>query len=320
MKHTAKLSFLILLSFYLNQAIAQRSTVIKAQGKFGLESLDSYGRKMQPAIPPVYDLLYVPATGVATNKLAMGSLYLSVKNWVDTDFVETPTDPNDPTITKIDTIVNFDKLVEIRKTIIAYKENKCGLIDFSGNVKAPLEYDSIKVFDGNYYLLDRERADQPYMLLYKSGNFSVCDNQGKMLIPADFSPILNLKLSAAAKLKVLEFGFFDKFIIVGDGAQVLTQTFYDTTFVKVKTAKGLKNQKLISSYEYTYLAGGKYNFYDITLSNYSSPKWCREIVIDAGANNKGEPMIIKFTDPVFAQNAFLVSKFKNKNYKVLYND
>ena len=125
---------LLTILLLLAATISTQAQMVKGlqKGKLtGVIFLNDNGEELS-RLEPIYEEVFVFAR-MKIGNLNLGDSYQESRNWIDSEFVEVPIDPNDFTKIRVDTFVNNTRVQIPNKPIIAKKDGKYGIIDQNGN-------------------------------------------------------------------------------------------------------------------------------------------------------------------------------------------
>ncbi len=234
--------------------ISAHSQAVKPikEGNFtGLEILDQQNFPVSK-IRPIYDELEV-FSRLNLGGISLGNSYVSTRMWNDTEFIEVPIDPNDPSKTVTDTFVKDIRFMVEGTNIWAKKAGKWGLVNTAGEVLIPFEYEKYD-YVRSMALVSTEPGSFPYLLAFKEGKFSIFNQKGTLILAQEFIPTHFFQKPTQETLDMLEFSYFGDYIITTEGATLVD------SLVKVPAKK--QNNKIVAqaySYHVYFYRGGKLN-------------------------------------------------------------
>jgi hypothetical protein len=232
-------------------AHAQAVKPIKEGNLTGLEILDQQNFPVSK-IRPAYDELEVFSM-LSIGGIILGNSYVTTRMWNDTEFIEVPIDPNDASRTVTDTFVKDIRYMVEGTNIWAKKAGKWGLINTSGEVLIPFEFEKLDYIRSTA-LVATEPASVPYLLAFKEGKFNIYNQKGTLILTQEFIPSHFFQKPAQETLDMLEFSYFGDYIITTEGATLVD------SLVKVPAKK--QNNKIVAqaySYHVYFYRGGKLN-------------------------------------------------------------
>lgn len=204
-------------------------------------------------IEPAYEEIQVYVK-TQIGGINLGDGFVESRYWGDTEYVEFPIDPNDPTLTKTDTIISMQRAYHINKPIIVKKDGKYGLINQQGATLLPFEHNAVlKSLD----LIGYQNAAQKPLLFMQNGNkLTLYDASLRVILtdaqlPKNFSK-LNRKEEALALL------LFGENLLINEGGLLVD------SIIKVPAKKETVKGKIVIkekaySYPVYYYKGGKFN-------------------------------------------------------------
>jgi hypothetical protein len=297
-----KLFLLFSLVMSLSQAKSQSVEILTQSNKLGLQVLN-YNNTVYKRIEPIYEELRI-YTNMSFGGISLGEQYQDAKYWSDTEYVETPIDPDDLNKTKIDTFVNTMRPYFHGKLVQAKKNGKWGLIDFDGKEILPFVYNDMMAFKSSTILPYKKEA-LPYIVLFGSDQTQMVNQQGELVLDGSVLPTSFKNLNNERKLDVLAICYFGDYLLVNEGGRL-----YDT-LIKVpavrKTVNG-KTKLISAAYKYNryYFVGGKMNVWQFSTQKflYAEPKYLLEVHFkdESGAdyyealNVRNYNSILKFTE------------------------
>lgn len=251
---------LLTLLLLLAATISSQAQVVKGlqKGKLtGVIFLNDNGEEIS-RLEPIYEEVFV-FTRLQIGNLNLGESYQESRNWIDSEYVEVPIDPNDFTKVRVDTFVNNTRAQIPNKPIIAKKDGKYGIIDQNGNEMLPFQFDSyIALSSLSWNGLGSERKP---LILFSRGNENI-------MIDAQLQPVINERQfpvyfhTLSRKDDALEICLFGEYMLLNMGGVIAD------TLIKVPAVKESKNGKMVVTEKaYSYPAykykGGKFNVIDL---------------------------------------------------------
>lgn len=222
------LSALLLLSLS-----AQTVEPIENGKLFGVQFLNENGNKIQ-RIEPTYEDIMVYVKNRIGN-FDLGNSFTPARFWHDTEFIEVPIDPNDPSKVETDTIVSNFRYYHPGKLVMAKMNGKWGGLSESGSTIIPFEYESFAEYNwANWSNFGSERL--PVIFLTKGKEQTLIDAKGEVVIrPEQFPPYFS---NLSRKIDALEISFFGDFLLINEGgvlADSLIKVPAEKEVVKGKT-------------------------------------------------------------------------------------
>ena len=287
---------------------SQSVQIIKQGNLFGI-SLRNENADEIKRIEPAYEELYI-YTKSSFGGMSLGEMYLSSKLWNDTEFVETPIDPNDLSRTKIDTFITDARAHIPGKLIIAKRAGKWGLINFNGEEVSAFDKDEIYPMRSKA-IVGLKAADAPYLVFIKNEVIHIVNQGGEILADEKTLPKYFNKRSKDVLLDGLEISYFGDYLLVNQGG-TLFDTLINVPAVK-KTVKG-KTKIVMQAYKYANFCyrGGNFNVWQYSTQSYLFPTWQKNIDIilqDVAGNNFFEALDVRNYNSIF--------KFQTNNQMAL---
>ena len=300
------LFYLLLASSLLGSS--QSVQIIKQGNLFGI-SLRNENADEIKRIEPAYEELYI-YTKSSFGGMSLGEMYLSSKLWNDTEFIETPIDPNDLSRTKIDTFITDARAHIPGKLIIAKRAGKWGLINFNGEEISAFDKDEIYPMRSKA-IVGLKAADAPYLVFIKNEVIHIVNQGGEILADEKTLPKYFNKRSKDVLLDGLEISYFGDYLLVNQGG-TLFDTLINVPAVK-KTVKG-KTKIVMQAYKYANFCyrGGNFNVWQYSTQSYLFPTWQKNIDIilqDVAGNNFFEALDVRNYNSIF--------KFQTNNQMAL---
>jgi hypothetical protein len=267
--------------FSLFSASGQTVKAFKDGTFFGIQFIDSEDKVVKIIEPKYEDLAMMVKSRIGGVDLGQG--YLSCRFWSDTEYMEVPIDPNDPTkvVVQIDVV---DKKVYLpKKPIMAKLNGKWGLLNEEGIILKPFEYD--EMLDLNRFKWEGMTEERlPLLLLTKGKEISLIDAYDISVIESRRFPpyISNLKRKADA----LELCYFGNYLLINEGGAIAD------SIIKVPAVKAQeKGKTIIKEPAYSYgvyvYKKGKFNVLKLNTGEMLWPKGRNNIEItlrDAAGN------------------------------------
>ncbi|OYU96972.1 MAG: hypothetical protein CFE21_01400 [Bacteroidetes bacterium B1(2017)] len=246
-------------------------------------------------------------TNVRIGGINLGERYFSSANWNDTEFVDTPIDPNDMSITRSDTIVNDTKNYIPGKLILAKKGGKWGIISIDGVEKHPFNLEAIYPINSKS-LVNSKEIDAPHLAVMEQGKLAIMDQNGTKTATDSILPNYFKKCSKELLMDALEVSYFGDYLLINEGG-----ILFDTV-VKVPAIRKTVNGKLkviAASYSYHqfWYRGGKFNVWQISTQTMLFPTSHKNIEIhlqDATGSD--------FFEPLNVRNYKSILKFQENNH------
>ncbi len=287
---------------------SQSVQIIKQGNLFGI-SLRNENADEIKRIEPAYEELYI-YTKSSFGGMSLGEMYLSSKLWNDTEFIETPIDPNDLSRTKIDTFITDARAHIPGKLIIAKRAGKWGLINFNGEEISAFDKDEIYPMRSKA-IVGLKAADAPYLVFIKNEVIHIVNQGGEILADEKTLPKYFNKRSKDVLLDGLEISYFGDYLLVNQGG-TLFDTLINVPAVK-KTVKG-KTKIVMQAYKYANFCyrGGNFNVWQYSTQSYLFPTWQKNIDIilqDVAGNNFFEALDVRNYNSIF--------KFQTNNQMAL---
>ncbi len=287
---------------------SQSVQIIKQGNLFGI-SLRNENADEIKRIEPAYEELYI-YTKSSFGGMSLGEMYLSSKLWNDTEFIETPIDPNDLSRTKIDTFITDARAHIPGKLIIAKRAGKWGLINFNGEEVSAFDKDEIYPMRSKA-IVGLKAADAPYLVFIKNEVIHIVNQGGEILVDEKTLPKYFNKRSKDVLLDGLEISYFGDYLLVNQGG-TLFDTLINVPAVK-KTVKG-KTKIVMQAYKYANFCyrGGNFNVWQYSTQSYLFPTWQKNIDIilqDVAGNNFFEALDVRNYNSIF--------KFQTNNQMAL---
>lgn len=212
---------------------AQTVEPIEKGNLFGVQFLNENSEKTQ-RIEPIYeDIMVYVKTRIGN--LDLGNNYLAARYMHDTEYIEVPIDPNDPSKVETDTIVSNFRYYHPGKLVMAKKNGKWGGITESGNTIIPFEFESFAEYNwANWSNFGSDRL--PVIFLTKGKEQTLIDAKGEVIIRTEQFPPYFSKLNR--KIDALELSFFGDFLLINEGgvlADSLIKVPAEKEVVKGKT-------------------------------------------------------------------------------------
>lgn len=256
---------LLAILLLLAATLSTQAQMVKGlqKGKLtGVIFLNDNGQELS-RLEPNYEEVYV-FTRMQIGNVNLGDSYQESRNWIDSEYVEVPIDPNDPTKVRVDTFVNNTRVQIPNKPIIAKRGGLFGLIDQNGNELLPFQFNSfldLKEIPWSGFGSDRK----PLILLTKGAE--------NLMIDAQLQPVINERQFPAyfnglsRKVDALELCFFGDYMLINNGGSIID------TLIKVPAVKESKNGKMVVTEKaYSYSAykykGGKFNVINLRTGEY----------------------------------------------------
>ncbi|MFY8189871.1 MAG: hypothetical protein ACOVK9_02815 [Bacteroidia bacterium] len=272
------------LLLFLGTWSAQSQTVQGLQkGKqVGVVFYDANDKEVN-RIEPMYDEIQVHVRSVIGG-IYLGDGYVESRYWGDTEYVEVPIDPSDPTLTKVDTFINQKRAYNLNKPIIVKKAGKYGLINQQGNILLPFEYTSI--LPSIELIGYQTTALKPLLLMQKGTQQTLYDaNLNTLISDTHFPPYFN-KLNR--KVEALELMIFGDNLLINEGG-ILTDSIVKVP-AKKETVKGkVVVKEKAYSYPVYYYKGGNFNVLNLKTGALLWPSAKADIFISA-FDSDGKPL------------------------------
>lgn len=226
-------------------------------------------------IEPIYEVLEVYVRN-QIGGLYLGDGFIDSRNWMDSEYVEVPIDPNDLSRFRVDTFVNLQRAYYVGKPIIVKKDGKYGLINQQGNTLMALDYNSILP---SIEIVGYQNANQkPLLLMQKGTQFTLYDASLTPIIKEIQFPNYFGKLSR--KAEALELMLFGDYLLVNEGG-ILTDSIVKVP-AKKETVKGkVVIKEKAYSYPVYYYKGGNFNVLNLKTGTLLWPVSKPDILITA---------------------------------------
>jgi hypothetical protein len=226
-------------------------------------------------IEPIYEALEVYVSN-QIGGIYLGEGYIESRNWMDSEFVEVPIDPNDLERIRVDTIVKLQRAYHVGKPIIGKKDGKYGLLSQQGNILMAFEYS--RILPSIELVGYQNAAQKPLLLMQKGTQYSLVDAGLTPIIKENQFPSYFDKLSR--KAEALELMVFGDYLLVNEGG-VLTDSIVKVP-AKKKTVKGkLVIKEKAYSYPVYYYKGGNFNVLNLKTGTLLWPVSKADILITA---------------------------------------
>lgn len=247
-------------------------------------------------IEPQYDYLsfYV---STHLGGVSLGDNYCDSRNWNDTEFIEIPIDPNEPTITRIDTIIMDVKTLYPDRMVIAKKDGKWGFLYSDGTEAVPFIYDSIMM--SNFHLLSH---DASYFSLVKNNRVSILNKKNETVLGQEMFKQYYPNLSLGAQLNLIEIAFYGDHLVLQQGGKFVDSTVYVKAKPSSYTVRGKKKKMMLPAWNYKtyFFRGGKYNVLNLKTGELQFKDWQDKI-------------LVKFTSTTTFKTPFLLDLTKSKS-------
>ncbi len=204
-------------------------------------------------IEPMYEEIHVYVK-TQIGGMYLGDGYIESRVWHDSEFIEVPIDPNDPSLTRIDTFIHDQRAYHINKPIIAKKDGKYGILDEKGNVLLGFEHTS---YIASMELIGYQNtAQKPLLLLQNGTKQTLYDAKLNIILSETQFPNNFQKLSR--KEEALQLMLFGDYLLINEGGMIAD------SMVKVPAKKETVKGKVIVkekafSYSVYYYKGGNFN-------------------------------------------------------------
>ncbi len=241
-------------------------------------------------IDPIFDYISVYVE-TRIGDIYLGEFYYDVKSCCDTEYMEVPIDPNDPTRTRVDTIITDQKTVVPNKLLIAKKSGLWGLLNLDGSEALPFIYDSI------WILTNRHAAENsPLFILIKNKRIALANQKKEMVLSSEIFQKYYPKLTLTEQEDLLNIALFNNKLIVQQGGKFVDTTF----FVKARYAKikGVKQKARLPAYYYNefFFSGGKFNVLNLKKNHLLFGNWQNKILLRFTSKTELEtPLIMDLT-------------------------
>lgn len=210
-----KIISLIVLGHICLHSYAQKVKAVVNKNKVGAEFISNPGQA-DFTIPAIYDDLQMMVYSEVGNWI-LGKGYLSCKLWMDSTFYEVPTDPNNPAITRIDTVVNLTRRYLPDYAIVVRDAQKgWGLINRQAEPIEPLKHTYFKT----YYPFAWNGIDttqSPYLLFYDNHEFNLYSGHGKRVLTSQ--KIKAKELNEELMSEVLDLSYFGNYLVIPQGGE-----------------------------------------------------------------------------------------------------
>ena len=245
-------------------------------------------------IEPAYDYLAVYAEfGFAG--IFLGEMYYDIKMCCDTEFIEVPIDPDDPTRTRVDTIITDQRKVVPHKLMMAKKNQVWGLLNLDGTEAMPFVYDSISILQNQH-----ASENGPLFVLYKNKRIAIANQKRETVLSSELYQQYYPKLSPKEQVALLNIALFNDQLIVQQGGKFIDTTIFvkaTTSYVKIKGVK--QKQKVYQAafrYDEFFFRGGKYNVLNLKQNTLLFGVWQNKISLRMTSKTALEtPLIMDLT-------------------------
>ncbi len=275
--------------------------IINQNNKVGYTVENDSGQVLW-SIEPEYDFLQLYVS-THLSGILLGDNYCDSRNWNDTEFIEIPIDPNEPTITRVDTIVMDMKTFYPERLVIAKKNGKWGFLYSNGKEAVPFIYDSIVM--SNFHLLSH---DASYFSLVKNNRVSILNKKNEIVLGEEMFMQYYPNLSLGAQLDLIEIAFYGDRLVLQQGGKFIDSTVY----VKAKTAsymeRGKKKKMIVPAWNYKsyFFRGGKYNILNLKTGELQFKDWQDKILVKFTSNTTFKtPLLLDLTRGKSVENAIL---------------
>jgi hypothetical protein len=274
-------SLLFVILFSVITASGQTVKTFKDGKLFGIQFIDSEDKVVKIIEPKYEDLAMMVKSRIGGVDLGQG--YLSCRFWSDTEYMEVPIDPNDPTKVVVQMEVVDKKVYLPKKPIMAKLNGKWGLLNEEGIVLKPFEYD--EMLDLNRFKWEGITEERlPLLLMNKGKEMYLSDAFDITIIKPQQFPTYFAGLKR--KVDALELFYFGNYLLVNEGG-VLADSI-----IKVAAVKEQENGRtVIKEPAYTYSVyvykKGKFNVLNLNTGEMLWPKGRNNIEImlkDAAGN------------------------------------
>lgn len=264
----------ILLVLWVFQMQAQTAEGIQKGKWVGVQFYDDNERKVSQ-IAPIYDEIYVYVK-TQIGGMYLGDGFIESRLWHDSEYIEVPIDPNDPTLTKVDTFIHHQRAYHVNKPIIAKKDGKYGILDEKGNVLLGFEHNSYLA--GMDILGYQYAAQKPLVLLQKGNSQTLYDAKLNIILSEAQFPAYFQKLTR--KEEALQLMLFGDYLLLNEGGIIADSV------VKVPAKKETVKGKVVVkdkafSYSVYYYKGGNFNVLNLKTGSMIWPTAKPEIFITA---------------------------------------
>ena len=233
------------------------------------------------SLAPNYQDLYA-FVKTSLGDVFINTFYGNCRELCDTEFIDVSKDPNDPSLTKTDTIPYCYKTYFPDKPILAKQNNKWGLINHQGKILLPLHFDEVSFISKDCYSRHNNR------FLFKKGEtYTLMDDENNLLIDASQFPQYFNQLKR--KEQALQISLFGNYLLVCEGG-ILADTFEIVINSDVKKTKSgyIETKRKSSKNNYYYYKGGKFNVINLSTGEFiwAEPKSNIEVSFTDNKNNK----------------------------------
>jgi hypothetical protein len=294
----------ILMLLWVVQLQAQTVKGIQKGKLVGVIFYDANDKEVNRIEPAYEEIQVYVKTQIGGINLGVG--FVESRYWHDSEYIEVPIDPNDPTLTRVDTFIHFQRAYHVNKPIIAKKDGKYGIINQQGNTLLPFEYnDVLKALDLIGYQND---AQKPLLLMQNDNKLTLYDASLKVIITDAQLPNNFSKLSR--KEEALALLLFGENLLVNEGGLLVDSII--KVPAKRETVKGkVVIKEKAYSYPVYYYKGGKFNVLNLQTGALLWPESKADILITAFDEN-GKPHF----ENLNPRNINSIILFQNSSHKI----
>lgn len=286
---TGLLFFVFFLSAYVETFGQNKVRIDSEGGKVGYTIANEKDEVLYQ-IKPDYDFLsfYVR---VELGGLFLSAFYYDLSHCCDTEFVDIPVNPDNPTITVTDTFVLFFKPLVPEKLVIAKKNNKWGLLKISDEIAYPFEFDSIGI------LYNKSASkDGLVFLCYSKAGITVLNQSAKIVLsPAQiqqYYPLMTKDLIP----ELLKIALLDEQLVVQKEGQFVSKTIFVPDRFRNVEIGGKTIAVPVKAYNYqeNYFKGGKFNVFNPKTNTLHFVQWSKHLKVKISSTKEfATPLQVK---------------------------
>jgi hypothetical protein len=294
----------ILMLLWVVQLQAQMVKGVQKGKLVGVIFYDANDKEVNRIEPAYEEIQVYVKTQIGGINLGVG--FVESRYWHDSEYIEVPIDPNDPTLTRVDTFIHFQRAYHVNKPIIAKKDGKYVIINEKGNELLGLEHTS---YFASMDLIGYQNDAQKPLLLMQNGNkLTLYDASLKVILTDAQLPNNFSKLSR--KEEALALLLFGENLLVNEGGLLVD------SIIKVPAKKEtVKGKVVIKEKAYSYpvyeYKGGKFNVLNLQTGALLWPESKADILITAFDEN-GKPHF----ENLNPRNINSIILFQNSSHKI----
>jgi hypothetical protein len=294
----------ILMLLWVVQLQAQTVKGIQKGKLVGVIFYDANDKEVNRIEPAYEEIQVYVKTQIGGINLGVG--FVESRYWHDSEYIEVPIDPNDPTLTRVDTFIHFQRAYHVNKPIIAKKDGKYGILNEKGNELVGLEHTS---YFASMDLIGYQNDAQKPLLLMQNGNkLTLYDASLKVILTDAQLPNNFSKLSR--KEEALALLLFGENLLINEGGLLVD------SIIKVPAKKETVKGKVVIkekaySYPVYYYKGGKFNVLNLQTGALLWPESKADILITAFDEN-GKPHF----ENLNPRNIKSIILFQNSSHKI----